>query len=57
MGNKQKHSSAELKLFEFFDADGNKGLSCDELKAGLNSVGLNFSDAEVEKFFKKVKIP
>ena len=47
-------NGAANTLFAFFDADGSKGLSCDELKEGMKSSGIIFSDADVKTFFEKV---
>lgn len=43
---------ASAALFKFFDADGSNGLTLDELKEGLASVGCVHSDDQMKKFFE-----
>ena len=46
--------AAAQAMFKFFDDNGDNGLSFDELKEGMQSVGSKFTDAEVRNFFDKV---
>lgn len=46
-------SATAEAMFRFFDDNDDKGLSFDELKDGMKSVGSNFSDTEVRAFFDK----
>lgn len=49
------NNKAANTLFAFFDADDSKGLTCDELKAGMSGSGIAFSDEDIKTFFEKVK--
>ncbi|KAL5263388.1 hypothetical protein ACHWQZ_G008678 [Mnemiopsis leidyi] len=44
---------AVAALFKFFDDDDSQGLTLEELKAGMISVGSNISETEVKAFFDK----
>ena len=47
--------AAVATLFKFFDDDDSQGLTLDELKAGMITVGSKITDKEVKDFFNKVQ--
>jgi len=46
-----KANEANTALFAFFDADNSGGLTLEELKEGLASVGSKHSDEQMNEFF------
>jgi Ca2+-binding EF-hand superfamily protein len=46
--------AAVAALFKFFDDDDSQGLTLDELKAGMITVGSTITETEVTAFFNKV---
>lgn len=49
------NKDAQACLFKFFDDNNDGGLSFDELKEGMASVGSKFTDKEIQAFFDKVR--
>merc|ERR1712200_7022 len=45
--------AAAKAMFKFFDDNNDEGLSFEELKEGMQSVGSKFTDSEVRAFFDK----
>jgi len=46
-------NAAAAAMFKFFDDNDDAGLSFEELKDGMKSVGSKFTDEEVKNFFNK----
>lgn len=46
--------SSDLELFRLFDKDSNSSISRDELRKGLNKIGVNLSKNEANKLFDEI---
>ena len=54
MASNTPASAAATAMFSFFDDNKDGGLTLQELKVGMESVGSKMDDKAVEVFFKKV---